>query len=523
MDFFSYYASDGIYDSEIVTVTIRENGDTVVANEDSYWTEPNTMLEVTEFHDGLLANDYDYDGTALTAHLVDDVTYGTLNLNPDGTFDYTPPTDWAGEDWFTYYATNGIDSSVTVMVTIQINPEWTYVDMIIHDGQFGGALSSDEHRDPFNPIPLYNEEELVGAVTVANINDTDGDNKMDAFDDDGVVGYSPSIDEVDLMKLRLLRPAPYDGVTPAVLKVARGNVAFWEESSKINAVTNTNFVFAEGEEEKVIWVEALRPSLFGPRDIVLEYSYRGQKDVVTATAVWAALSAREYGDRRANASVILPPGDLFAPPEVWAEIPTGHKVRSEVELLTGTGLRPWPSRGQSGDFGFFNGILMRFTIFPEQFHDHPKLNFDITRRIEGANYWLYQDGHRIENFTDFPQVNDHPNDDEQWKLQPAGPTENGHMFIYDAPGPNPGGGRVPQVKIAMAANFEEFVRVGIGMEPSGNEVSGSLASVNYDWHVHHRIERDEEGDLDRTSKHDADNNIGFGHIEIRTFEEIFGE
>jgi VCBS repeat-containing protein len=69
---------------------------------------------------GVLGNDNDPDGDDLTAVLDTDVSNGTLNLNADGSFTYTPDSGFSGTDSFTYHANDGTDDSNTVMVTIDV-------------------------------------------------------------------------------------------------------------------------------------------------------------------------------------------------------------------------------------------------------------------------------------------------------------------------------------------------------------------------------------------------------------------
>src|SRR5207237_5526098 len=56
---------------------------------------------------GVLANDTDIDGDVLTATLVSGPSHGTLALNADGTFTYTPAANWNGADSFTYQTSDG--------------------------------------------------------------------------------------------------------------------------------------------------------------------------------------------------------------------------------------------------------------------------------------------------------------------------------------------------------------------------------------------------------------------------------
>ena len=55
----------------------------------------------------MLANDTDVDGDALTAVLVTGPAHGTLTLNADGSFTYTPDANYNGADSFTYSANDG--------------------------------------------------------------------------------------------------------------------------------------------------------------------------------------------------------------------------------------------------------------------------------------------------------------------------------------------------------------------------------------------------------------------------------
>jgi len=71
---------------------------------------------------GVLANDFDVDGDALTVSLVSDVSNGTLVLNADGSFNYTPTAEWNGTDSFTYKTNDGSVDSNIATVTITVNP-----------------------------------------------------------------------------------------------------------------------------------------------------------------------------------------------------------------------------------------------------------------------------------------------------------------------------------------------------------------------------------------------------------------
>jgi VCBS repeat-containing protein len=89
-----------------------------VAVGDAYNTNEDTPLVVGA--KGVLASDTDADGDALTALLNAGPSHGSLTLNPDGGFSYTPSQDFNGTDSFTYHANDAkLDSNVaTVTITV---------------------------------------------------------------------------------------------------------------------------------------------------------------------------------------------------------------------------------------------------------------------------------------------------------------------------------------------------------------------------------------------------------------------
>ncbi len=69
---------------------------------------------------GVLGNDCDPDGDALTAALVSDAGHGQVVLAEDGSFVYTPETDWSGTDTFTYRSFDGTAYSAPATVTVTV-------------------------------------------------------------------------------------------------------------------------------------------------------------------------------------------------------------------------------------------------------------------------------------------------------------------------------------------------------------------------------------------------------------------
>ena len=119
-DSFSYRASDGTLTSNVATVTLTVTAvnDAPTAAGDAYSTAEDTVLTVAG--PGVLGNDADPDGDPLTAVLVTGPSHGSLTLNANGSFSYTPAADYAGGDSFSYRASDGTLTSNVATVTLTV-------------------------------------------------------------------------------------------------------------------------------------------------------------------------------------------------------------------------------------------------------------------------------------------------------------------------------------------------------------------------------------------------------------------
>jgi VCBS repeat-containing protein len=117
-DTFRYEASDGsLSDTATVTIAVTRETDALVAVNDTYTTTEGQPLQITA--PGVLENDSAPSGDTLTTTLLSGPTNGTLSLNANGSFTYTPDPGFTGTDAFVYNATDGsLNDTATAIITV---------------------------------------------------------------------------------------------------------------------------------------------------------------------------------------------------------------------------------------------------------------------------------------------------------------------------------------------------------------------------------------------------------------------
>jgi hypothetical protein len=118
-DTFTYRASNGARASGDTTVTLSVRGPPVAVADAYAFTGAGPFSVAAR---GVLANDTDPRGAALSAKLVSNATNGQVALAADGSFTYTPAAGFTGTDRFTYRATTGTLDSDATAVTIAVGP-----------------------------------------------------------------------------------------------------------------------------------------------------------------------------------------------------------------------------------------------------------------------------------------------------------------------------------------------------------------------------------------------------------------
>jgi hypothetical protein len=121
-DTFAYTASDANGVSNVATVTFNIIPKAPVANNDSYFVTENTPLVVNTAAQGILANDTDPAGLLIQVTSVGTfaTSKGSITVNADGTFTYTPNFGATGRDIFQYTASDAFSVSNTATVSFTI-------------------------------------------------------------------------------------------------------------------------------------------------------------------------------------------------------------------------------------------------------------------------------------------------------------------------------------------------------------------------------------------------------------------
>lgn len=138
LDTFTYEACDGTAcASATVTIDVGNNAPTAAA--DAMTTPRDQSLAVAA--PGVLANDGDADGDALTAVLASGASSGSLALAADGSFTYAPNAGFTGTDTFTYRASDGSSQSAPATVTITVTGSPPVADDDDHATHAGTRLT----------------------------------------------------------------------------------------------------------------------------------------------------------------------------------------------------------------------------------------------------------------------------------------------------------------------------------------------------------------------------------------------
>ncbi|MBC8356672.1 MAG: hypothetical protein H8E66_32250 [Planctomycetes bacterium] len=434
------------------------------------------------------------------------------------TWSYTPTNDsadegWHGTDTWSYKVQEAcMDGSTqdsnSATVTVNV-PE---VDMVIYHGQGGAAVDKTKEQvknklDANGDVELDAHDNKIkvgeGAFTVANQNDTDNDEKVDSTDDDfaltgGIKFDDDGRDEIDLIRIVLKKPSIYkDGDTVMFNASGPGgsdSVRIWKEKVRTHRIDDfESFSFGASEAQREYWVELVNPSVeIGDYNFSYAYMEGGMTDYANATAVWSTRTDSMH--------------DLSTAAEVFAHFPDLETETKHNGVKVG--VNKWDGAGVKGSSFvnlvsglwqlFPNVIVSQFTVSPPRIGEYSHIvTFDLARRVESVGWITVPGAAPVKDppskLKVFPKNPEEANDDGSEGDESTGPDDKGHMYVHDGPAPifkSPEyADTLPVGTIRFrVSNYEDYIRVGIGTDPSGNGVSGSQASDKFLWHTYHEID-----------------------------------
>lgn len=393
--------------------------------------------------------------------------------------------------------------------------------MVIHNGQNGPPIR-EENR---NGVGC---RFAIGAFTVANSNDTDGDGTVDNKDTGGVNGgtaQEPGVPEMDLMKVRIYRPTNFpvnekDSLTVTASAGAKLFTSPTREGDGAQSITFTGGSFVvDGKQQAFTerWVEIANPS-GAIRDISVTMQYGLAPYAVNATGIWSGWAFRTEGNQPApGTNKTYQQNFLF-----YEDVVGANKFSLGMPPML---LNPFAPQGEVIGYvvNLVNGMEFDFTITPANVaNESSRIRFDSSRSIEAKGWRQYQvDGKAGPLEPDakytlvFPSFRERGTDDLASVDEDNNPRDMNHLnHIYSHDLPSSRVIITPASKEAQAYNvrgtdgkiflrmvdrhnFNEFVRVkldGTGFEHDRSwpkaktqaiadsyEVQGSRASELVGW------------------------------------------
>jgi hypothetical protein len=413
-----------------------------------------------------------------------------------GNATYDPRFSTAGASFsYTVFSARGEFTATATVQTVKPNLE-------IFNGQ-GGAAVREENDDEVN----------IGAFTVVNTNDTDGNGEYDSAQTDvRPVWPAPGFEEIDLMRLRVHRPNVDINVQGQIrIDLNTSNGKIWKKPYKQTlAVAPGGFMLLGPEVFTLVgepdplpyvdyWVEIFQKSN-ELRSVTITMTYGGKTDTVKATGVWADWTPGQF---HINPSQTKYSDD--ADSQTYQAIFNAFRNMQGGFTLGQPGMLLQEARNKAGQLVAYvvwhvNAMEMEFTAMPAGIRNEQggAIKFDLSRTIEGVKKLQIQGGplNDVDSKT-FPPFHEVANDDGGPDDEDNDPNLNNHIYSLDFPGhtipisvasKNAGAYNVRLdgaqiVRTVTRMNAQEFVRVKLdGSRPAGNTFQGSRASEFIDWH-----------------------------------------
>ncbi|WP_421919910.1 Ig-like domain-containing protein [Marinifilum sp.] len=172
---------DGDQDTAIVTITVNPTDDTPLAVDDSLWLKEDSSISGNVFD-----NDERLVDVPVIISANTDPSHGTLLINADGTFTYTPNPSYFGNDSFTYTLRDMDGDESTATVSIWVDP--LDYDPIANDDS--DIINEDETS---SGNLFANDEDFINTPVVV-VSNTDPANGTVVVNSDGTYTYTPNAD-----------------------------------------------------------------------------------------------------------------------------------------------------------------------------------------------------------------------------------------------------------------------------------------------------------------------------------------
>ena len=179
---------------------------------DSYQVPQGTSLSVQGA--GILLNDTNSSQFPLTAAIVTSTANGTLILNPNGSFIYTPRANFSGSDSFSYRAIAGTLTSNTTSVSITVVPEPSgpvapvaFVNGSFEAGFTGWSVSQNvalQGASPYQPtqgtrLAAFNSSNLIPNGSISQTFATTPGQTYTVSFDAGVLAYNTNQQQLQVI------------------------------------------------------------------------------------------------------------------------------------------------------------------------------------------------------------------------------------------------------------------------------------------------------------------------------------
>jgi VCBS repeat-containing protein len=164
-----------------------------IANNDGVYGVANGRSLTVSSDMGVLANDFDADHDTLSAIKLSDPAHGTVTLNADGAFTYTPTAGYTGTDSFICKVNDGSTDSATATVGLNVaaGSPFPNIDLPSLTLAQGFIIQGDADHDQ-------------AGYSVASAGDVNGEGYADLIERGAAAGRAQRADRRQRLRLRPL-------------------------------------------------------------------------------------------------------------------------------------------------------------------------------------------------------------------------------------------------------------------------------------------------------------------------------